>query len=139
MNPRSVTFLLSALIGGIIVLTHGDDDLRAIVAGRRGAHQVGIHAVFVIRLAGIGLTALVRRHEQRLACRCNFGIGPAHVLLNLGESKDIVLTVSELVILESERSMAKITKQSKRPEEPDQIRLQSVQRIIQSGENLYVR
>lgn len=33
--------------------------------------------------------------------------GAAHILLNLGESKDIVLTVSELVILESERSMAK--------------------------------
>ena len=33
--------------------------------------------------------------------------GAAHVLLNLGESKDIVLTVSELVIWESERSMAK--------------------------------
>ena len=33
--------------------------------------------------------------------------GAAHVLLNLGESQDIVLTVSELVILESERSMAK--------------------------------
>jgi predicted nucleic acid-binding protein len=33
--------------------------------------------------------------------------GAAHVLLNLGESKDIVLTVSELVILESERAMAK--------------------------------
>jgi predicted nucleic acid-binding protein len=33
--------------------------------------------------------------------------GAAHILLNLGESQDIVLTVSELVILESERSMAK--------------------------------
>src|ERR1043165_8349595 len=33
--------------------------------------------------------------------------GAAHVLLNLGESKDIVLTVSELVILESERSVAR--------------------------------
>ncbi len=33
--------------------------------------------------------------------------GAAHVLLNLGESQDIVLTVSELVVLESERSMAK--------------------------------
>ena len=33
--------------------------------------------------------------------------GAAHILLNLGESKDIMLTVSELVILESERSMAK--------------------------------
>lgn len=33
--------------------------------------------------------------------------GAAHVLLNLGESQDIVLIVSELVILESERSMAK--------------------------------
>lgn len=33
--------------------------------------------------------------------------GAAHVLLNLGESKDIILTVSELVIWESERSMAK--------------------------------
>ena len=33
--------------------------------------------------------------------------GAAHVLLNLGESRDILLTVSELVILESERSMAK--------------------------------
>lgn len=33
--------------------------------------------------------------------------GAAHVLLNLGESRDIVLTVSELVILESERSMAR--------------------------------
>jgi predicted nucleic acid-binding protein len=31
----------------------------------------------------------------------------AHVLLNLGESRDIVLTVSELVILESERSVAR--------------------------------
>ena len=33
--------------------------------------------------------------------------GAAQVLLNLGESRDILLTVSELVILESERSMAK--------------------------------
>ena len=33
--------------------------------------------------------------------------GAAPVLLNLGESRDILLTVSELVILESERSMAK--------------------------------
>ena len=33
--------------------------------------------------------------------------GAAHILLNLGESKDIVLTVSELVIWESERIMAK--------------------------------
>ena len=33
--------------------------------------------------------------------------GAAHVLLNLGESQDIVLTVSELVITESERAMAK--------------------------------
>lgn len=33
--------------------------------------------------------------------------GAAHVLLNLGESKDIVLAVSELVIWESERTMAK--------------------------------
>lgn len=33
--------------------------------------------------------------------------GAAHVLLNLGESKDIVLVVSELVIWESERSMAR--------------------------------
>lgn len=33
--------------------------------------------------------------------------GAAHVLLNLGETRDIVLTVSELVIWESERSMAK--------------------------------
>ena len=33
--------------------------------------------------------------------------GAAHILLNLGESQDILLTVSELVILESERSMAK--------------------------------
>src|SRR6266540_3926464 len=33
--------------------------------------------------------------------------GAAHILLNLGESKDIVLTVSDLVILQSERSMAK--------------------------------
>jgi len=33
--------------------------------------------------------------------------GAAHVLLNLGESQDIALTVSELVITESERAMAK--------------------------------
>jgi predicted nucleic acid-binding protein len=33
--------------------------------------------------------------------------GAAHVLLNLGESRDIVLVVSELVIWESERSMAR--------------------------------
>jgi len=33
--------------------------------------------------------------------------GAAHVLLNLGESQDIVLTVSELVIIEIERAMAK--------------------------------
>jgi predicted nucleic acid-binding protein len=33
--------------------------------------------------------------------------GAAHVLLSLGESQDIILTVSELVIWESERSMAK--------------------------------
>jgi predicted nucleic acid-binding protein len=33
--------------------------------------------------------------------------GAAHVLLNLGESQDIILTVSEMVIVESERSMAK--------------------------------
>lgn len=33
--------------------------------------------------------------------------GAAHVLLNLGESKDIVLVVSESVIWESERSMAR--------------------------------
>ncbi len=33
--------------------------------------------------------------------------GAAHVLLNLGESRDIVLTVSELVIIESERSIAR--------------------------------
>jgi predicted nucleic acid-binding protein len=33
--------------------------------------------------------------------------GAAHVLLNLGESRDIVITVSELVVLESERSMAR--------------------------------
>jgi predicted nucleic acid-binding protein len=33
--------------------------------------------------------------------------GAAHILLNLGESKDILLTVSELVIWESERSIAK--------------------------------
>ena len=33
--------------------------------------------------------------------------GAAHLLLNLGESQDIALTVSELVITESERAMAK--------------------------------
>ena len=33
--------------------------------------------------------------------------GAAHVLLNLGETRDIVLIASELVILESERSMAR--------------------------------
>lgn len=33
--------------------------------------------------------------------------GAAHVLLNLGEAKEIVLTVSELVIWESERAVAK--------------------------------
>ena len=33
--------------------------------------------------------------------------GAAHVLLNLGESQDIVLTVSELVVIETERAMAK--------------------------------
>ena len=33
--------------------------------------------------------------------------GAAHVLLNLAESQDIVLTVSELVIIETERAMAK--------------------------------
>lgn len=33
--------------------------------------------------------------------------GAAHVILNLGESQDILLTVSEMVIVESERSMAK--------------------------------
>jgi predicted nucleic acid-binding protein len=33
--------------------------------------------------------------------------GAAHVLLNLGESRDVLLIVSELVILESERSIAK--------------------------------
>ncbi len=33
--------------------------------------------------------------------------GAAHILLNLGESKDIVLTVSESVIVESERAIAK--------------------------------
>lgn len=33
--------------------------------------------------------------------------GAAHILLNLGESKDIILTVSELVVVESERSMAR--------------------------------
>lgn len=33
--------------------------------------------------------------------------GAAHVLLNLGESRDVLLVVSELVILESERSIAK--------------------------------
>jgi predicted nucleic acid-binding protein len=43
--------------------------------------------------------------------------GAAHVLLNLGESQDIVLIVSELVILESERSMAK-----KAPDNLDDLR-----------------
>jgi predicted nucleic acid-binding protein len=33
--------------------------------------------------------------------------GAAHTLLNLGEGRDIVLIVSELVIVESERSIAK--------------------------------
>jgi len=33
--------------------------------------------------------------------------GAAHVLLNLGETRDIVLIASELVILESERSIAR--------------------------------
>jgi len=33
--------------------------------------------------------------------------GAAHVLLNLGESQDILLTVSEMVLVESERSIAK--------------------------------
>jgi len=33
--------------------------------------------------------------------------GAAHVLLNLGESEDIILTISELVVVESERSMAR--------------------------------
>jgi len=33
--------------------------------------------------------------------------GAAHILLNLGESRDIVLIVSELVIVESERSIAR--------------------------------
>jgi predicted nucleic acid-binding protein len=33
--------------------------------------------------------------------------GAAHILLNLGESQDILLMVSELVIWESERAMAK--------------------------------
>ena len=33
--------------------------------------------------------------------------GAAHVLLQLGESEDILLTISEMVIVESERSMAK--------------------------------
>ncbi len=34
-------------------------------------------------------------------------IGAAHVLLQLGESGDILLTISEMVIVESERSIAK--------------------------------
>lgn len=33
--------------------------------------------------------------------------GAAHALLQLGESQDILLTISEIVIVESERSMAK--------------------------------
>jgi len=33
--------------------------------------------------------------------------GAAHVLLQLGESEDIMLTISEMVIVESERSIAK--------------------------------
>jgi len=33
--------------------------------------------------------------------------GAAHILLNLGESRDIVLIISELVIVESERSIAR--------------------------------
>lgn len=33
--------------------------------------------------------------------------GAAHVLLQLGESKDILLTISEMVVVESERSIAK--------------------------------
>lgn len=33
--------------------------------------------------------------------------GAAHVLLQLGESEDILLTISEMVIAESERSIAK--------------------------------
>jgi predicted nucleic acid-binding protein len=33
--------------------------------------------------------------------------GAAHVLLNLGETQDILLTVSELVIFESERAIAR--------------------------------
>jgi len=33
--------------------------------------------------------------------------GAAHVLLQIGESEDILLTVSEMVIVESERSVAK--------------------------------
>jgi predicted nucleic acid-binding protein len=33
--------------------------------------------------------------------------GAAHVLLQLGESEDILLTISEMVIVESERSIAK--------------------------------
>jgi predicted nucleic acid-binding protein len=33
--------------------------------------------------------------------------GAAHVLLQLGESEDILLTISEMVVVESERSMAK--------------------------------
>ncbi|MCI0610554.1 MAG: PIN domain-containing protein [Anaerolineae bacterium] len=33
--------------------------------------------------------------------------GAAHVLLQLGESEDILLTISEMVLVESERSIAK--------------------------------
>ena len=33
--------------------------------------------------------------------------GAAHVLLQLGESEDVLLTISEMVIVESERSIAK--------------------------------
>ena len=33
--------------------------------------------------------------------------GAAHVLLQLGESEDILLTISEMVVVESERSIAK--------------------------------
>ena len=33
--------------------------------------------------------------------------GAAHVLLQLGESEDILLTISEMVLIESERSIAK--------------------------------
>jgi predicted nucleic acid-binding protein len=43
--------------------------------------------------------------------------GAAHVLLNLGETKDIVLIASELVILESERSIAR-----KSPDNLDDLR-----------------